>query len=54
MNAALPAVTNGSTGRYDSPTSTSWYGITINYQMDGNQYQQSYSVYLDKLNFYYK
>ncbi len=43
-----------STGRYDSPTSTSWYGMTINYQMDGNQYQQSYSVYLDKLNFYYK
>jgi hypothetical protein len=43
-----------STGRYDSPTGTSWYGMTINYQMDGNQYQQSYSVYLDKVNFYYK
>jgi hypothetical protein len=43
-----------STGRYDSPTGTSWYGMTINYQMDGNQYQQSYSVYLDNLNFYYK
>jgi len=43
-----------STGRYDSPTGTSWYGMTINYQMDGNQYHQSYSVYLDKLNFYYK
>jgi hypothetical protein len=43
-----------SIGRYDSPTPTSWYGMTINYQMDGNLYQQSYSVYLDKLNFYYK
>ena len=39
--------------RYDSPTKTSWYGMTINYQMDGNKYQQGYSVYLDELNFYY-
>jgi hypothetical protein len=38
---------------YESPTSTNWHGITINYQMDGNVSQQSYSVYLDKLNFSY-
>jgi hypothetical protein len=38
---------------YESPTSTSWNGITINYQMDGDSSQQGYSVYLDNLNFSY-
>ena len=37
----------------ESPTSTNWYGITINYQMDGNASQQGYSVWLDNLNFNY-
>ena len=37
----------------ESPTSTSWHGITINYQMDGNASQQPYSVWLDNLNFNY-
>lgn len=37
--------------RIDSPTPTTWYGITLNYQMDGNSKQQAYSVYLDNLNF---
>jgi hypothetical protein len=37
----------------EAPTSSNWYGITINYQMDGNYAQQAYSVYLDKLNFSY-
>jgi hypothetical protein len=37
----------------DSPTSTGWYGITINYQMDGNRSQDGYSVWLDNLNFNY-
>jgi hypothetical protein len=39
--------------RYDNPTPTTWYGMTINYQMDGNSKQQPYSVYLDKVNFSY-
>ena len=30
-----------------------WYGVTVNYQMDGNGAQQPYSVWLDKLNFTY-
>jgi len=38
---------------YESPSSTSWRGVTINYQMDGNQSQQPYTVYLDQLNFTY-
>lgn len=48
---------NGKTSnvnRYDTPTNRSWYGVTINYQQDGNNKQQPYTVYLDKLNFYYQ
>lgn len=47
---------NGKTAtlNYDEgPTSTSWYGITINYQQDGNYKQTPYSVWLDRLNFSY-
>jgi hypothetical protein len=38
---------------YENPTSTGWYGITINYQQDGNLNQQAYPIWLDKLNFTY-
>jgi major membrane immunogen (membrane-anchored lipoprotein) len=45
---------NGNTAninRYDTPTPTNWYGVTINYQIDGNRNQQPYDVVLDNLNF---
>ena len=45
---------NGKTAsinQYENPTSTSWNGITINYQIDGNRYRTPYTVYIDKLNF---
>ncbi|HZP17051.1 MAG TPA: hypothetical protein VFB00_03730 [Terriglobales bacterium] len=45
---------NGSTAvldRYDTPTSTNWYGITVNYQIDSNYYKTPYSVHLDKFTF---
>jgi len=35
-------------------SASGWYGVTVNYQMDGNSKQSSYSVYLDKLNFTYR
>jgi hypothetical protein len=35
----------------ESPTSTSWHGVTINYQLDGARAMKPYSVYLDKVNF---
>lgn len=38
---------------YESPTPTNWYGITVNYQQDGNYKQEPYSVWLDKLTFTY-
>lgn len=47
---------NGNTAtlnRYDMPTKTSWSGITVNYQQDGNYKQQPYSIWLDKFNFRY-
>jgi hypothetical protein len=37
----------------ESPTPTTWYGVTINYQQDGNYKQTPYSVWLDNLNFSY-
>lgn len=30
-----------------------WYGMTVNYQMDGNYNQSAYTTYLDKANFTY-
>ena len=47
---------NGKTAtlnHYESPTSTNWYGVTINYQQDGNYQQKPYSIWLDNLNFTY-
>ena len=47
---------NGNTATlnyYETPTSTTWYGVTINYQQDGNYAQKPYSVWLDNLNFSY-
>ena len=31
-----------------------WYGVTVNYQMDGNSKQSPYTVYVDNLNFTYQ
>jgi major membrane immunogen (membrane-anchored lipoprotein) len=47
---------NGQTANlnyYESPTPTNWYGITVNYQQDGNYKQQPYSIWLDRLMFSY-
>jgi hypothetical protein len=45
---------NGKTAtlnHYENPTASSWNGITINYQLDGNRYRTPYTVHIDKLNF---
>jgi len=34
-----------------APGTTSWSGITINYQQDGNSQMYDYSIWLDKVNF---
>ncbi len=38
---------------YNPGSAPGWYGITINYQQDGNSSQSPYSVYLDELTFTY-
>jgi hypothetical protein len=38
---------------YESPTPTTWYGVTINYQQDGDYQQTPYSIWLDNLTFSY-
>jgi hypothetical protein len=41
--------------QYYSPGSApGWYGVTVNYQQDGNSKQSPYSVYLDQLTFTYE
>ena len=49
---------NGKTSNLNwafNPGSTpNWYGVTINFQMDGNQNQDTYRVYLDNLTFTYQ
>jgi hypothetical protein len=32
---------------------SSWHGLVVNFQLDGNKYQEDYSVFLDKLNITY-
>src|SRR5579871_5539179 len=39
---------------YNTFPAPGWWGITINYQQDGNYNQSPYTVYLDKLNFTYQ
>ncbi len=33
---------------------SNWYGVTVNYQMDGDSRQDAYSVYLDEVTFSYQ
>ena len=42
---------NWTYGHFSAP---GWYGITVNYQMDGNYKQSAYTVYVDQLNFTYQ
>lgn len=39
---------------YNPGSAPGWYGVTINYQEDGNSSQSPYSVYLDQLTFTYE
>ena len=38
---------------YNPGSAVGWYGVTINYQEDGNSSQSPYAVYLDELTFTY-
>jgi hypothetical protein len=41
--------------RYYSPgPAPGWYGVTVNYQMDGNNTQAPYTIFLDQMTFSYQ
>jgi hypothetical protein len=50
----LNGVTNTLNWTYPPYSAPGWWGITINYQMDGNYTQSPYTIYLDKLDFTYQ
>jgi hypothetical protein len=54
QSITLNGVTNTLNQYYDPGSAVNWYGITVNYQMDGNSQQSAYSVYLDNLTFSYE
>jgi Putative Ig domain len=54
QSITLNGVTSPLNQSYNPGSAPGWYGITINYQMDGNYQQSPYSVYLDQLTFTYE
>ena len=54
QSITLNGVTNTLNEYYDPGSAVNWYGVTINYQMDGNSQQSPYTVYLDELTFTYE
>jgi len=47
----VKSVINKTYGVSSAPSN--WWGITVNYQMDGNYKQVPYTTYLDNFNFTY-
>jgi hypothetical protein len=49
----LNGQTSNVNAHYQPGSAVGWYGVTVNYQQDGNYEQSPYSVYLDDLTFTY-
>jgi major membrane immunogen (membrane-anchored lipoprotein) len=49
----LNGVTTTLNATYDHYSTPGWWGVVVNFQLDGNYKQSAYTVYLDKLNFTY-
>ncbi len=54
QSITLNGVTSNLNWAFWHGSANGWYGLTINYQMDGNDRQDSYNMYLDKLDFTYQ
>jgi hypothetical protein len=54
QSITLNGVTSAVNQYYNPGSTEGWYGVTINYQMDGNYEQSPYAVYLDNLTFTYE
>jgi hypothetical protein len=53
QSITLNGQTNTVNQYYNPGSAPGWYGVTVNYQEDGNSEQSPYSVYLDQLTFTY-
>jgi hypothetical protein len=53
QSITLNGVTHNLNQYYNPGPAPGWYGITVNYQMDGNSQQSPYTVFLDQLTFSY-
>lgn len=53
QSITLNGVTSTLNRSFSPGPAPGWYGVTVNYQQDGNHAQQPYSIWLDKLNFSY-
>jgi hypothetical protein len=54
QSITLNGVTNNVNITYPPGSAPGWYGVTINYQMDGNSKQNPYTIYLDEITFTYQ
>ena len=54
QSITLNGVTHPLNWVYNPGAAVGWWGITINYQMDGNYKQSPYTVFLDQLTFTYQ
>lgn len=54
QSITLNGVTSNLNWTFPHGSAPGWYGVTVNYQMDGNSKQDSYNVYLDNLTFTYE
>jgi hypothetical protein len=54
QSITLNGVTSELNQTYNPGAAPGWYGVTANYQMDGNYEQSPYTVYLDNLTFTYQ
>jgi hypothetical protein len=50
---SLNGVTTTLNKKYPPSSAPGWWGVVLNFQLDGNYDQSDYSVYLDELNFTY-
>ncbi len=54
QSITLNGVTNNLNWTFSPASYQGWYGVTVNYQQDGNYKQQSYNIYLDDFTFTYQ
>ena len=54
QSITLNGVTSNLNWTFPAGSAPGWYGVTVNYQMDGDENQDSYNVYLDNVTFSYQ